>query len=213
MKRVLSVLCAAALCLVVNAKKSSDMYDGGNMVSTTDPAYEWSQFKNKKTSVLATAKGLSLVNKEADRRVASVIELPFNYESDSFMFGAMFNGPKLTDDVQVGIIFDYADDRNYKGVKISKDQYSYFMVKEGVESSIKTGLIKFKGKDYLLTINKSGDKMEFSLNGVEFSRLKRITIDNPYFGVLLQGKGQTLVPKFVFEVEQNEDIEQSTTDM
>ncbi len=179
---------------------------------TIDPQFEWSQFKNKTAAALLLKDQLTLLSKKDEQQVFSIVELPLNTESDSFVFGALFLGPKLNESTSLGIIFDYSDSRNYKGISISKDQYRYFISKDGVVSDIKTGLIKYKGKEYYLQMKKDGDKATFSLNGLEMGKLNKIAIESPFFGVMFQGKGATQIPYFNFYVEIPNDEEQSTTD-
>ncbi len=180
----------------------------------TDPQYDWSTFKDKKGSAMIVKNGLQLECKQSNYFAASVVELPINTESESFLYGAIFAGPKLSDEVKVGIIFDYSDIRNYKGISISKDQFSYFIVKDGVSSTVKTGLIKYKGIFYTLVMTREADKVIFMLNGIEFAKLNKVKIENDTFGVMIEGKGKTLVPNFMFHrVPQEEDQEQSTSDV
>lgn len=183
-----------------------------NTFLTTDPQFEWSQFKDKKGCAILSNKGLVLECKSADYYVTSITELAFNTETDNFQFSANFVGPKLSNDTKIGIVFDYADNRNYKAITISKEQYSYFIVKDGMSSTVKTGLIKYKGAFYNLLMKKKADKIFFYLNGIEFAKFSRIKIESPYIGVMLEGKGKTLIPSFTFGIEDQQELEESTTD-
>lgn len=194
-------------------KYEKSMGNGNNQaILTTDPQFEWSQFKDKKGSAIISDKGLVLECKSAEHYVVSITEMYFNTETDNFGFSARFFGPKLSDTTKIGIVFDYFDSRNYKAITISKDQYTYFIVKDGMSSTVKTGLVKYFGTAYHLLMKKEADRIIFSLNGIEFAKLTRINIESPYMGVMLEGKGKTLIPSFTFEIEDQSEQEESTTD-
>ncbi|MDE6340115.1 MAG: hypothetical protein K2K97_10085 [Muribaculaceae bacterium] len=233
MKHILTTSCITLMLLTVGAQSASSRglktgivieqpahskYEAvvndanDKSFSTTDPQLEWSQFKGKKGSAVISDKGLVLECKNADYYVTSITELSFNTETDNFGFSANFIGPKLSNDTKVGIVFDYSDSRNYKAITISKEQYSYFVVKDGMSSTVKTGLVKYVGSAYSLFMKKEADKIIFYLNGIEFAKFSRIKIESPYLGVMLEGKGKTLIPSFTFEIEDQAEQEESTTD-
>lgn len=199
--------------LAGNIQSEVSISEVQGLYSMSDTQFEWGQFKNKKASAILSNNGLVLQNQEKDRLVLSVTELPVDPESDSFAFGVCFNGPKLDDVTKVGLVLDYSDSRNYKGLDISKNQYCYYVVKDGVPSTIKTGLIKYKGNFYSLLMIKSVDKMNISLNGIDIATINRIKFEYPMFGVMLEGKGKTTIPNFIFLVEEKQDHEESTTDI
>jgi hypothetical protein len=212
MKKLLISFLALTILSIANAQNNAD--ESSQAIPTTDPQYEWSQYKDKTGSAQIGKKGLLLECKKSDEVVASVVELPFNPENDNFKFDATFTETKLSQDFNVGIIFDYSDTRNFKGIRISKEQFVFFSVKDGTTANIKSGLIKYKGKSYIISIDKQDEKILFSLNGLEFSKIKRAKIESPYFGVFVYGKGKALVPEFNFQItDSGNDIEQSTTDM
>lgn len=171
---------------------------------TSDINYEWSQFKTKTGSSLILKNSLVLESKKEDQRVLSVVELPANTENDTFIYGASFCGPKLNESTKLGIIFDYSDNRNYKGIAINKTQFFYFITKDGIISDIKTGLIKNQGTNYNLVMSKTGDKIRFIFNGIEFAKINKVSIKNPFFGVFLEGKGKTEIPSFIYYSEITE---------
>ncbi|MDE5784196.1 MAG: hypothetical protein K2H97_07775 [Prevotella sp.] len=189
--------------------------DSTNVVfSVSDPEFEWSQTDTKKIKVLLNAEGLKFESKEDDGVALSIVELPINVENNrEFIFGVNIQGPKLDDKKSFGLLFDYEDGRNYKGLTIFKKQYEYFVVKDGVRSSVKTGLVKFKGTTYKLNVKRENGGMEFTLNDIEVCKLRRISIASSYFGVYICGKMKALMPDFIMYVPDQEDIEQSTTDI
>lgn len=182
--------------------------------SVSDSEYEWSEIDKKKIKVLLNSKGLEFESKEDDGVAWSIVELPINVENNrEFIFGVNIQGPKLDDQKSIGMLFDYEDNRNHKGITIFKKQYEYFVVKDGVRSSVKTGLVKIKGNTYKLNLKRENGGIEFTLNDIEVCKLRRISINNSYFGVYIKGKMKALMPNFIMYVPEQEDIEQSTTDM
>lgn len=196
-----------------NASEQS-LYDNTGAIPMTDPQYEWSQSANKLGGAIITQTGLELTCNSAVFIATSVSEMSFNPEADDFVFASTFIGPKLKDNLTVGILFDYEDSRNYKGIGITNTQYYYFVVKDGTAANVKTGLVKYKDNTYKLKIDRKGEKILFSLNDIEFAKFNRIKISSPYLGVFLQGKGKSLIPHFQFSITtQDDDVEQSTSDM
>ena len=213
---LLSVVTTSSDVFSINLKNLTSQLDGLTEIgvtSMTDPQYEWSQFTNKTGRAVITANGLILESKSKEFMTSSVVELNFNPETDDFVFTTAFIGPKLSDGLSIGVIFDYVDARNYKGIELTKTQYKYFIVKDGVAADVKSGLIKFKDKTYNVAMSRKGEKLFFYLNDIEFAKFNRIKIDSPYIGVFLKGKGKTILPCFQFNIiEQEGDSEQSTTD-
>lgn len=206
---------------VVKAQKSAskgmdfnvESEDSVNITySTTDPEYDWSQFDSKKIKVRSSANGLMLESKEDKGTASSIVELPVDTdEAANFWFGIHINTSKIDGDKCFGIVFDYEDANNYKGLAIFKKQYSYFTVKGGTLSSVKTGPVKFQGNSFLLMMKRANGGLEFTLNNIEVCKLKRITISNPYLGVFITGKMTAVVPHFYWHEISPEDYEQSTT--
>lgn len=179
----------------------------------SDPLYEWSEIDSKLAKVQLTSNGLLLESKTDNGVAFSIAELPINLEENSaFVFGAIFTGVKLNEKKMVGLIFDYEDGRNYKGIAVSKKQFEYFVVKDGVSTPVKTGLVKMKGDILALYMARHDGKVEFYLNDLEICTVKRISITSPMFGVFVQGKMKAMVPKFMMNSFVPEETEQSTTD-
>lgn len=183
------------------------------MLDVTDPQFDWSQFENKNSSALMTEHGLKLVNKKQEFSALSVVELPFDVDNDrfKFMLRIIVPGKKIKKENGVGLVFDYSDNRNYKVIMVNSSQYSLINYKDGVEHVVKTGLIKLPDYNFLLGIAKEGNVMYLYVNNVEYAKFNKISIEDSNFGVMLSGKQDILVSHFVFDIEEDEESEQSTT--
>lgn len=185
---------------------------GQTAFSVTDPEYEWSQTDTKHVKVNLTSKGLFLESKNEDSFAFSVSELPIDIEElPEFLFGFKLSNMKIDNKNRFGMIFDYQDIRNYKGISILKKQYEYFTVIDGVYSAIKSGPVKYKGSDFTLILKRENGGIEFSLNGIEVCKLRKIKLTSSYFGVFIGGKAKAIMPEFILYIPQQEDTEQSTT--
>lgn len=181
--------------------------------NVSDPEYDWSQSHDKKISVEINNEGLVLSSKEDDGMAFTIAELPIDIEENNeFMFGVTLIGPKIDDKKNLGLIFDYENARNYKGIAIYKKQFDYFVVKDGTLSSVKTGLVKIKGNTYTITMERKNGKVEFKLNDLELCVLKKVSITNAMFGAYIKGKMKAIMPIFYMYNAEREDSEQSTTD-
>lgn len=183
--------------------------------SVSEPDFEWSEMGSKQIKVRLTDKGLQFESKEEGGVAYSIAELPINLEENSeFTFGVLITGVKLDDKKCIGLIFDYEDSRTYKGISIFKKQFEYFVVKDGVMSTVKTGLVKTNNKSnvYGLTMSRANGKVEFKLDGLEICTLKRVSIDSPMFGAFIRGKMKAIMPSFIMYNAETEDTEQTTTD-
>lgn len=181
-----------------------------------DMQYEWSEHKTKTSSALLDKKGLVVESKEGklSSLAASIVEIPFNVESGNFIFGATFLDVKPSDDFNIGLIFDYKNNRNFKAVRVSKNQYTFIDVTDGEISEDKTGLVKYKSKNLALVIERHDGKIFFYLNGMEFGKLSRGEIVHETFGVFVAGKGKAVIPNYTFYTFGDEnDVEQSTSDV
>lgn len=182
-------------------------------VDISDPLYEWSEMDSKLAKVQLTSGGLLLESKKDEITAFSIAELPISLEENSeFVFGATFTGVKPNENKSVGLIFDYEDARNYKGIAVFKKQFNYFVVKDGIATPIKTGLVKMKGNVLTLLMVRKNGKIEFLLDGLEICTAKRVSITSPIFGMFVQGKMKAIVPEFFMGNILPEETEQSTTD-
>lgn len=182
--------------------------------SVSDPEYEWSQADSKQAKVLLKTEGLLLESKKEDGVAFSVCELPIDVEgSPEFIFGIKLRNIEIDDKNGFGIIFDYVDSRNYKGISIGKKQYVYFTVKDGVTSEVKSGPVKYKEKNVKLILKRENGGVEFVLNGIEVCKLRKIELSSSYFGVFVSGKGKVTMPGFIMYIPEQGDSEQSTSDV
>ncbi|MCH5216764.1 MAG: hypothetical protein J1F10_07455 [Muribaculaceae bacterium] len=110
-----------------------------------------------------------------------------------------------------GMIFDYQDIRNYKGLAISKKEYQYYMVKDGIVSMVKRGPVKYEGDIFKLIMRRENGGIEFLLNGIEVCNLRKIKLTSSFFGVFINGKGKAEMPSFIMYISEQEDTEQSTS--
>ena len=187
---------------------------GETVFSVTDPEYEWSQTETKQVKVELKSQALVLESKSEKGFAFSVSELPINVEDmPEFIFGFNLKDLKIDNDNKFGMIFDYQDIRNYKGISISKKHYEYFIVKDGVYSAIKTGLVKYKGNDFNLILRRENGGIKFILNGLEVCMLRKITLTSSYFGVFVSGKAKAKMPDFIMYIPEQEDTEQSTSNI
>lgn len=178
----------------VKSSASENSYD------PSDPIYDWSQVDTKKVKVELKRDGLVLESKNDESFAMTIAELPINIDEQAdFMYGVTLNGPKLDDKSSLGIIFDYENARNYKGMAIFKKQFEYFIVKDGVLSSVKTGLVKMKGNTYTIMMTRKNGKTEFTLNDLELCTLKNITLTNEMFGAYVRGKLKVTMSRFYMD--------------
>lgn len=222
-----TLLCAASIHAYASDLLSDGMVKkGGGTISTkedveysnrvfnvSDPEYDWTQTNTKKIKVELKGEVLLLTSKEEDGVAFTIAELPIDIEENSdFMFGVKLVGPKLDDKKSLGLIFDYENERNYKGLAIYKKQFNYFVVKDGTLSSVKSGLVKMKGNTYKIVMTRKNGKVEFTLNDLEICILKKVSISNAMFGAFIHGKMTAMMPCFYMHNSEREDTEQSTTD-
>lgn len=203
-----------AITLVASASISDELNDeyGQTIFSVTDPEYEWSQIDTKQVKVELKSQGLILESKIDDGFAFSVSELPIDVEElPEFLFGFNLRDMKVDNKNHFGMIFDYENTRNYKGISISKKQYNYFSVNNGVYSTIKSGPVKYKGNDFRLILKRENGGIEFVLNGIEVCRLRKISLISSYFGVFVSGKAKAAMPEFIMYIPEQEDTEQSTS--
>lgn len=211
---------------------------GKTVFSVTDPEFEWSQIDTKKVKVSFKSQALQFESKLIDGFAYSVTELPIDVEdTPDFMFGFTLNGfkpsdaskteklsSKLTAQIEsgnsgslmsgsFGMLFDYQDIRNYKAIAISKKVYQYYVVKDGVPSIIKSGPVKYKGDSFKLIMKRENGGIEFVLNGIEVCKLRKISLSSSYFGAFINGTGKAEMPSFIMYVPEQEDTEQSTSDI
>lgn len=195
------------------SEESGEPYEGGKMVDITDPEFEWTQSNTKNACSLMTEYGLMLKNKKGGIITLSTIDLPFDVENDEFTYSLeiILTGKKIAKDCCLGIVFDYEDNRNYKAIIINDSQYSYINIKESVEHIKKTGLIKLPEQTFVMSIKREGDIIYFNIGDIGYAKLTNVEIKHDKFGVLASGKQEVYIPKFLFDIAEMEESEQSTT--
>lgn len=175
-----------------------------SMILMSDPAYEWSQFKNKSGKVELTEMGLSMESKTDKEAIVSQAEFSFSPEDNPFNFGLYFLNTKAEEKTSVGIIFDFQNNNNYKAFIVNKKEFVYYVVEKGESSIIKQGLVKPGKFIESLDFKRQGSKIDVLLNGVEVTTLTRITLENPVMGVIISGKMKANVIGFHFDVPISE---------
>lgn len=202
----------AILAAIVEAEQSQAMTEIPGIYPMTEPRFEWSQGDTKEMKVVLEEKGLVIENKSDKTSALSIVELPLDAENDSFVYGIMFDKVKPDDEKRVGLILDFADNRNYKAIMIGRKMYSYVVSRDGVTSVVKTGLIKSGKGVSTLYISRTGDKIDIFLNGLESGQIKKVKMENNVFGILVEGKQKVAVPAFIFAMpdRNGEDTEVST---
>lgn len=208
---------------------------GEVVFSASDPELEWSQIDTKQIKVRFKGQSLQLESKLPDGFAYSVTELPINVEdTPDFLFGFTLNGFKPNDGFtknqklfsqlsksldnnnslmtgSFGMLFDYQDIHNYKAFAIYKKTYQFYTVKDGSISLVKSGPVKYKDNSFNLILKRENGGIEFTLNGLEICKLRKIDLESSYFGVFICGKGKAEMPSFMMYVPEQENTEQSTS--
>lgn len=213
-------------CLYSNARSlSNSIVNNSNMLgksteseetlglrSIEDPEFEWTQFKDKTSFALLDKKGLVVASKTDNGIVCSTTEVSLNLEDDSFCFGMILNG-KVSKDKGIGLLFDYSNNRNYKCIMFTKDNFTYYSVEGGERSIVKQGLVKTgKGNILIPCIIRNYGQTYIFLNGQEVTKLKNLKLNEPVFGVAVEGKNMVSCSNFIFEILPSDtDEEMSTT--
>lgn len=185
------------------------------LIDIDDPKYEWSQSDNKLSRVVFNEDGLIIENKKPTF-TTTVIELPVDVTKD-FLVGVITSGPTLKNTNSLSVLFDYEDSRNYKCIRFNNKQYEYCVIKEGISSTVKNGLVKLTKDDvsYVITLQREGDNLlHFKINDIEYALLKNVTINNPAFGIGLEGKCKTTLLKLLLyapDTEYEEEVSTSDT--
>lgn len=193
---------------------SSDSGDGSQELKITpvdDPAYEWSQFDDKKGKAIMKQGMLLIESKDDKGSVASVVELDQD-PAANFAFLVVLSA-KPEENAEVGVVFDYKDNRNFKAILFSKKNFVYETVNGGEVSIVKQGFVKPGKEISVIQMDRNGDKVDVYLNGMDVTTLKRVDIETTNFGVVVTGKYKASVRGFYYKsLDNGDDIEQSTVD-
>ena len=208
----LGVIIASSLNSYATRPEDLNEEYGQVVFSANDPEYEWTQIDTKQIKVSFTSQSLQFESKDDTGVAYSVAELPISVEdTPEFIFGFNLKGFRPSDNRVFGMIFDYQDIRNYKAIAISKKTYQYYVVKDGVTATVKSGPVKFKGDSFKLIMRRENGGIEFQLNGIEVCKLRKISLTSSFFGVFISGKGTAEMPDFIMYVPEQEDTEVSTS--
>ncbi|MCH5222328.1 MAG: hypothetical protein J1F05_08430 [Muribaculaceae bacterium] len=190
-----------------------ELEDGLYMMN--DPNFEWTLSDDKKAKInFSENGGLVLDSRVSNQVVYSTVELPLSPETDDFTYGATFVA-RLNENKFVGLLFDFVDSRNFKAIIVNNKVYRYQTVKDGNTSDVKNGLIKLGKKDIIekLKIKKQGDKLTFEFNNQEITKISKVNVTEPVFGILVFGAFKAECSSFQFKIDNDEgDTEESTTD-
>lgn len=182
-------------------------------VAINDPQYEWSQYDDKFGKSELKDNFLELEAKKDDTYGVTVTELPLFTPERPFIFGVWLKEADINDEKGVGIVFDVADNRNYKTIMVTKKNYMYTTCKEGITSIVKRGLIKHGKFGINMMIRLENDKMHFYLNGLEQATVNKVSVENQNFGVIVSPKGKCKLISFSFGIPvETSESEQSTSE-
>lgn len=184
----------------------------GELKSYDDFEFEWSQSTGKNYKAISTTYGLLLESGDKEQRVFSYTELPINLENDSFVFGALFNG-KLSADKGIGLIFNFHNNKNYKALIFTQNQFSYIDVDKGETSIIKQGLLKTgKHNDHIIELRIENGMATVFFDTQDVTKIKNLQLTSPVMGIIIEGKTRALSKGFYFNIlGESMEEEMSTT--
>ena len=203
----------AAAAAAILQQMGIDVESAAGLVSVRidDPNYEWSQFDSKAGKCMIDKNGnLTLESKTDNQSVVTTTELNIDTESDFDLMLSLLAKPE--NGKNVGIVFDYENNRNYKAFIVNKKEFVYYVVEKGEVSIVKQGLVKPGKLISSLGFHKTGDKLTMMLNGVEVTTLKKVPLATPNFGLIVNGKYKVVLCGFTFRLDIPDDEEQPTTD-
>lgn len=190
--------------------EASEFEEGTIVVTMDDPAHEWSQFDSKEGKAMLLKDGSFILESKSDQFSAiTITELDLAPDTDLSIGLKLMAAPQ--EDKYVGLVFDYANNRNYKAFLVSKKTFKYIIVEGGETSEIKQGLVKTGKTIESITFNKLGDKIDVRVNGLDTTILKKVQISNMNLGVIVCGKYKANIFSLYFKEHISEDTEQSTT--
>lgn len=183
------------------------------LVAINDPQYEWSQYDDKLGKSELKDDFLQIESKKDLTPALAITEIPYYIPDTPFLFGVWLKEADINDEKGVGIVFDYADNRNYKSILIAKKNYMYTVCKDGVTSIVKRGLVKHGKSAINMIIRLDGGKMYFYLDGLEQATFNKVSAENLNFGVIVSPKGKCKVAAYTFGIPaEPTESEQSTSE-
>lgn len=194
-----------------SGNNSGDGLQEMKIIPVDDPAYEWSQFEDKKGKAIMKQGMLLIESKDDKGSVASMVELDQDPTANFVFLVALSAKPE--ENAEVGVVFDYKDNRNFKALLFSKKNFVYETVNGGEVSIVKQGFVKPGKEISVIQMDRNGDKVDVYLNGMDVTTLKRVDFETTNFGVIVGGKYKVLVRGFCYKsLDSGDDIEQSTVD-
>ncbi len=164
------------------------------MISCSDPEYDWQQFEKKTGKALVTKKGLELESKKDDIYTLTFCELPVDVTEDNFVVRFDMSPAGFSDEKPFGIIFDYENATKYRMIVFLKKSYQFVTVDDGKMSVVKEGLYKLKGKNKSVTVDlkQYRGKLFCAINGLEMMKTKTPELKNPMFGFIVGPKSKMI---------------------
>lgn len=203
MNRIVLSIVLAVFSLMASAQlKITGEYEL-KYAPVNDPEYFWTQFKEKKASVVVDKDKLRLESKKEGLSVVSCAEFDINTEEEDFIFEYVFKPSEVDDNKPFGIVFDYKNENNYSLITFAEKGFMYQVCEKGEFSVVKRGTYKMssrkkdfqdeeysselksilKDKDVFdVTIVKQQGKFYLLVNDLEVARFKNVNITSSNMG-------------------------------
>ncbi len=203
MNRIVLSIVLAVFSLMASAQlKITGEYEL-KYAPVNDPEYFWTQFKEKKASVVVDKDKLRLESKKEGLSVVSCAEFDINTEAEDFIFEYVFKPSEVDDNKPFGIVFDYKNENNYSLITFAEKGFMYQVCEKGEFSVVKRGTYKMssrkkdfqdeeysselksilKDKDVFdVTIVKQQGKFYLLVNDLEVARFKNVNITSSNMG-------------------------------
>lgn len=189
---------------------TTDAIEKIDLVSCTDPEWDWSQYDEKTGKALVTKKGLELESKK-DAYCLTYCELPIGMTDDNFAVRFVMSPSEISDDKPFGIVYDVENESNYRMLLVMKKSFQVLTVKGGEAAVAKKGVYKSKNKSKQTEIDlvREKDKIYFFINGLELLKMSSPKMENPMFGFVVAPKAKMICESFGFKrhTPQTEDEE------
>ncbi len=180
------------------------------LISMSDPEYEWMQYDEKEGKALLKKDGIELESKKDNGYAATYCEFSMNPVDTDFVVTFNMKPGSVDNDKAFGIVYDVENDITYKAVVLTKKGFQILSVEDGKASVLRKGIYKVKSKDFNLTMLMKRKKLTFYINGLPLATIKNAEIKNPQFGFVTSNKGKLLCKSFGYKVwyrESEEDTE------
>lgn len=215
MKKIFVSAVAAIACMWCFGQSldSNLEYDGGGserlatidaienieLISCSDPEWDWSQYDEKVGKALVTKKGLELESKK-DEYCLTYCELPIGMADDNFAVRFLMSPSEISDDKPFGIVYDVENESNYRMLLVMKKSFQVLTVKSGEIAVAKKGVYKSKSKSKQTEIDlvREKGKIYFFINGLELLKMNSPKMGNPIFGFVVAPKSKMICESFGF---------------